>query len=400
MSTISSNSTTSGSFPTQKNNVPPPASMNDNSINNLSQFSTLLASPNATTMPFWSIPMQSPLDTNMFGFNAFPSVSTPTAQQLLNSPIFQQTTNLNQPPIIQPIQIMNNGLPPMTNPLTSATSNSLLQPMTPSNFGMLYSKFEQQLQSMMNLDGMNQIAASIEDLPIMENTCNLQSHDNSHKFNMLSNDNPSQFEEELVRESKRKRKRKRKIKEEETTDEDEDIKDIKPPAAKRRRGRRKKHANGSNQRDELEILSQKMKERNEKLFAKNTKPMDSGFIGIRTVDGEVKVSIPAKIDVEYELFGDACTDKIEDILQAKGRTRYVRGLSEQEKKDRRREQNRNAAARSRARKNAMISKVIQLHQENLGLRAHTAKTISTLKKLRQEVETLRTTSHNQNQKNQ
>ena len=100
--------------------------------------------------------------------------------------------------------------------------------------------------------------------------------------------------------------------------------------------------------------------------------IERSFIGIRTKDGEVKVTIPAEIEYEYEVFGDACTDRIEDILQAKSRTRYVRGLTEQEKKDRRREQNRNAAARSRARKNAMISKVIQLHQENLGLRSHTA----------------------------
>ena len=124
------------------------------------------------------------------------------------------------------------------------------------------------------------------------------------------------------------------------------------------------------ERDDLELLSERMKRRNDKLLANNA--CTNGFIGFRTKDGELKIPIPAKVEVEYELFGDACADRIEDILQAKGRTRYVRGLSEKEKKDRRREQNRNAAARSRARKNAMISKVIQLHQENLSLRAHTA----------------------------
>merc|ERR1719445_829820 len=104
---------------------------------------------------------------------------------------------------------------------------------------------------------------------------------------------------------------------------------------------------------------------------------EDSFVGIRTKDGEVRIQIPrGKVEgdsiksnrpkVEFSVFGNACSDKIEDILQAKKRTRYVRGLSEEEKKTRRREQNRNAAARSRARKNAMISKVIQLHQENIG----------------------------------
>merc|ERR1712038_1126212 len=89
--------------------------------------------------------------------------------------------------------------------------------------------------------------------------------------------------------------------------------------------------------------------------------------------------------VKFEVFGNACSDKIEDILQPKKRTRYVRGLSEEEKKTRRREQNRNAAARSRARKNAMISKVIQLHQENMGLRAFVAENITQTKILRDEI---------------
>merc|ERR1712032_893574 len=92
--------------------------------------------------------------------------------------------------------------------------------------------------------------------------------------------------------------------------------------------------------------------------------------------------------VKFTVFGNACSDRIEDILQPKKRTRYVRGLSEDEKKQRRREQNRNAAARSRARKNAMISKVIQLHQENMGLRAFVAENITQTKFLRDEVNRL------------
>merc|ERR1712241_1583434 len=92
--------------------------------------------------------------------------------------------------------------------------------------------------------------------------------------------------------------------------------------------------------------------------------------------------------VKFTVFGNACSDKIEDILQPKKRTRYVRGLSEDEKKQRRREQNRNAAARSRARKNAMISKVIQLHQENMGLRAFVAENITQTKLLRDELSRL------------
>ena len=54
----------------------------------------------------------------------------------------------------------------------------------------------------------------------------------------------------------------------------------------------------------------------------------------------------------------------------------------------RREQNRNAAARSRARKNAMISKVIQLHQENMGLRAFVAQNITETKNFREKIKHL------------
>merc|ERR1711902_382406 len=116
--------------------------------------------------------------------------------------------------------------------------------------------------------------------------------------------------------------------------------------------------------------------------------------GIRTEDGEVRIQIPRgnkdgqSAKVKFSVFGNACSDKIEDILQPKKRTRYVRGLTEEQKKTRRREQNRNAAARSRARKNAMISKVIQLHQENMGLRAFVAENISQTEVLRDEINRL------------
>lgn len=122
------------------------------------------------------------------------------------------------------------------------------------------------------------------------------------------------------------------------------------------------------------------------------------YVGIRTDDGEVRIQIPRNNSnknsdrdnpkIKFTVFGNACSDKIEDILQPKKRTRYVRGLSEEEKKTRRREQNRNAAARSRARKNAMISKVIQLHQENMGLRAFVAENITQTKILRDEINRL------------
>jgi len=134
------------------------------------------------------------------------------------------------------------------------------------------------------------------------------------------------------------------------------------------------------------------------------------YVGIRTEDGEVRIQIPRNnsntnnkqeseeednghsqtqpTKIKFTVFGNACSDKIEDILQPKKRTRYVRGLTEEEKKRRRREQNRNAAARSRARKNAMISKVIQLHQENMGLRAFVAENITQTKILRDEISRL------------
>ena len=169
---------------------------------------------------------------------------------------------------------------------------------------------------------------------------------------------------------------------------------VSPPVKKRKRGRKRKINNGNMQKDELELLSERMKQRNDKLLSSKNKNVNAGFIGVRTINGFVEIPIPAQIDVEYTIFGDACTDRIEDILQAKGRTRYVRGLSEKEKKDRRREQNRNAAARSRARKNAMISKVIQLHQENLGLRSYTAQTIADIKTLKDEIQHLRQITNN------
>ena len=117
---------------------------------------------------------------------------------------------------------------------------------------------------------------------------------------------------------------------------------------------------------------------------------EPGFVGIKNQYGEVKIDIPPKLEnvIRYEIYGHACTEKIEDILQPKKRTRYVRGLSENDKKDRRREQNRNAAARSRARKNAMIAKVIQLHQENLALRAYVSNTIKQMKDLNDEKDRL------------
>ena len=65
------------------------------------------------------------------------------------------------------------------------------------------------------------------------------------------------------------------------------------------------------------------------------------YVGIRTEDGEVRIKIPAATKsedypkVKFTVFGNACSDKIEDILQPKKRTRYVRGLSEEEKKTRR-----------------------------------------------------------------
>ena len=136
------------------------------------------------------------------------------------------------------------------------------------------------------------------------------------------------------------------------------VNDIKPKKRKRGRPKIKKETEDESLRD---LLEQTRKTTNE-----------PGYVGIKNKFGEVTISIPPKLEdiISYEIFGHACTEKIEDILQPKKRTRYVRGLNDTEKKDRRREQNRNAAARSRARKNAMIAKVIQLHQENLALRAH------------------------------
>ena len=69
---------------------------------------------------------------------------------------------------------------------------------------------------------------------------------------------------------------------------------------------------------------------------------DDSYVGIRTDDGEVRIQIPRGksnepqcAKVKFSVFGNACSDKIEDILQPKKRTRYVRGLSEEEKKTRR-----------------------------------------------------------------
>ena len=112
----------------------------------------------------------------------------------------------------------------------------------------------------------------------------------------------------------------------------------------------------------------------EDLLSERKTDDNPGSITFKTEKGTLNIRIPPPPEeiTKYELAGDCCTEEIEEILQPKKRTRYVRGLTEEEKKDRRREQNRNAAARSRARKNAMIAKVIQLHQENLALRNYIA----------------------------
>ena len=69
----------------------------------------------------------------------------------------------------------------------------------------------------------------------------------------------------------------------------------------------------------------------------NTKTsLQPGFVGIRNEYGEIKVSIPQTNIIKYEIFDHAFTERIEDILQPKKRTRYVRGLDDDEKKDRRR----------------------------------------------------------------
>jgi len=193
-----------------------------------------------------------------------------------------------------------------------------------------------------------------------------------------------------------------------------DAKPEKSDAKNRKRGRscaveiKKEHKSGGNKQQKGR--SRRRKKPSEEghdlpSYLKNDYSNSTeNYVGIRTADGEVRIQIPPssalkaeeapdgngltikhESKVKFEVFGNACSDRIEDILQPKKRTRYVRGLSEEEKKTRRREQNRNAAARSRARKNAMISKVIQLHQENMGLRAFVAENITQTKLLRDEL---------------
>ena len=128
--------------------------------------------------------------------------------------------------------------------------------------------------------------------------------------------------------------------------------EIEVPTApkKRKRGRPRKNP------EKVEIK----KEKNGKKSGRGRKKKNSGsddeinmdeyyasqadavsYVGIRTKDGEVCVQIPPPKrndgypKVEFTVFGNACSDKIEDILQPKKRTRYVRGLSEEEKKTRR-----------------------------------------------------------------
>ena len=78
------------------------------------------------------------------------------------------------------------------------------------------------------------------------------------------------------------------------------------PASKRRRGRKKKHG-GCSMKDDLELLSERMRRRNDKMMKNNT---DHGFIGIRTSEGEIKIPLPAQVNTPYEMFGHACTDKV------------------------------------------------------------------------------------------
>lgn len=102
----------------------------------------------------------------------------------------------------------------------------------------------------------------------------------------------------------------------------------------KKRGRKKKSENRTNSdsNDELDM---------EQFLTEQLK--GESFVGIRTEDGEVRIQIPPSSSrrgtgfskVKFTVFGNACSDKIEDILQPKKRTRYVRGLSEDEKKQRR-----------------------------------------------------------------
>eukprot|EP00485_Elphidium_margaritaceum_P002919 CAMPEP_0202701902 /NCGR_PEP_ID=MMETSP1385-20130828/14938_1 /ASSEMBLY_ACC=CAM_ASM_000861 /TAXON_ID=933848 /ORGANISM="Elphidium margaritaceum" /LENGTH=397 /DNA_ID=CAMNT_0049359419 /DNA_START=144 /DNA_END=1333 /DNA_ORIENTATION=- len=369
----------------------------------MSQFSSFLTSPNA--LSFFN-PMQSPLNPVFSSaFQSFPAVTTPP---ILNNnggdnskaAALNNLSNLN-------FQFMNtptDNLFTSQPPLTPSTLLYLPTPMVQSS-DQLSHHFERQLQDALNMNmSMNQLA-SIYDIGNTHTTNTgsnnpevtpIATHSQSaarmheHGDDVSSKLQESKFatDEGLVCESRRGRKRK--IKQENEDDEDDDDDDdeyFEPtPAPKKRRGRKKKRSSSSDaQKDDLQLLSEKMQEKTEKLFSADRDNAINTFVGIRSENGSVEIPLPAHIEVEYEVFGNVCTDKIEDILQAKGRTRYVRGLSEQEKKDRRREQNRNAAARSRARKNAMISKVIQLHQENIGLRSYVAGNISKLNSLRDEV---------------
>ena len=135
-------------------------------------------------------------------------------------------------------------------------------------------------------------------------------------------------EEESGERTKRRRGRPRKesvIKKEEGMGEGAKGKKLK------RRGRRKKKNDSDDDLDMEQFLTQQLS--------------GESFVGIRTEDGEVRIQIPPSSSrsgpdqefskVQFSVFGNACSDKIEDILQPKKRTRYVRGLSEDEKKQRR-----------------------------------------------------------------
>lgn len=120
---------------------------------------------------------------------------------------------------------------------------------------------------------------------------------------------------------------------------------------KRKRGRPRKYFTKKKKRAKLELPSnddvlhqnlnlEQLRRYVELVRARQLSYNDEElYVGIKTEDGSVKIRIPKTPtdcgNIPYSVFGTACSARIEDILEAKPRTRYVRGLNEVEKKTRR-----------------------------------------------------------------
>merc|ERR1712228_375485 len=311
------------------------------------------------------------------------NIDTANSQSLLGA--------MNVSPTMPPmpiVDVIGNNIPPPTDGLdwhTICTLNSLMGQQQQIETHSSNQNYRKRKKMTLSHTNPNQLLLDVDSKSNIESTSPSKRRKlNNHKTTKTENGNQHQS---IISRIPKKRKRGRPRKNPEIVHSNGIKREKNVKKEKKEKRKRKKRTDDEYEDDDDDS--------NDDYHYLHSQYGADSYVGIRTEDGEVRIQIPRGKNkdtqcakVKFSVFGNACSDKIEDILQPKKRTRYVRGLSEEEKKTRRREQNRNAAARSRARKNAMISKVIALHSENMGLRAFVAENITQTKVLRDEINRL------------